>query len=131
MVEILKKELNMSFDEAVKQVETTIQNEGFSVLLVKAIDEIFKKKLGVTHYPRYTMILACGVKFAKDALDVSKNVGLLIPCSFVVYEDADAVYVSHGSIMKIAAEVGFAPVDEMQPVIEMTGKAVRNAWAKL
>ncbi|MBD3212016.1 MAG: DUF302 domain-containing protein [Candidatus Lokiarchaeota archaeon] len=127
MVDFLKKEMDMDFDKAVEKVEKIIQEEGFSHMLTKEIDKIFKKKLGVD-YSRYTIILACAPEFAKGALDVSKNVGLLFPCSFVVYEDEGKVIVSHVSIMKIAPEVGLAPADEMQSVIEMTGKAVHKAW---
>jgi len=129
MVDILKKELKMDFDQAVKRVEQIIIEEGFSHMLTKSIDEIFKKKLGID-YDRYTIILACGPEFAKGALDVSKNVGLLFPCSFVVYEEEGRVYVSHASIMKVAPEAGLAPADKMKPVIEMTGKAVHAAWDK-
>ncbi len=129
MVDILKKELNMDFDKAVEHVEKIIVKEGFSHMLTKSIDEIFKKKLGID-YDRYTIILACGPEFAKGALDVSKNVGLLFPCSFVVYEETGKVYVSHASIMKIAPEAGLAPADKMKPVIEMTGKAVHAAWIR-
>lgn len=118
----------MDFDEAVKHVEKIIVEEGFSHMLTKPIDTIFKQKLGVKDYPRYTIILACGPEFAKAALDVSKNVGLLFPCSFAVFEDEGKVYVGHTSIMKIAPEVGLAPADDMKPVIEMTGKAVHRAW---
>jgi len=127
MVDFLKKELDMDFDRAIKKVETIVEEEGFSLLLTKDLDKIFKKKLGLD-YPRYTMILACAPEFAKGALDVSKNVGLLFPCSFVVYEDEGKVFVSHISIMKIAPEIGLAPADEMQPVIDMTGEAVHKAW---
>jgi uncharacterized protein (DUF302 family) len=130
MVEILKKKIDMDFDKAVEYVEKVVQDAGFSILITKAMHEIFAKKLGVIDYPRFTMILVCGPKFAKAALDVSFNVGLLFPCSFVVYEEAGEVYVSHSSIMKIAQELGFAPTNEMEPVIDMTGKAVQQAWSK-
>ena len=119
----------MDFDKAVERVEKIIVEEGFSHMLTKSIDEIFKKKLGID-YDRYTIILSCGPEFAKGALDVSKNVGLLFPCSFVVYEETGKVYVSHASIMKIAPEAGLAPADKMKPVIEMTGKAVHAAWIR-
>ncbi|MGV9172296.1 MAG: DUF302 domain-containing protein [Promethearchaeia archaeon] len=128
MVDFLKKELNMNFDEAVKHVEKIVQEEGFAHMLTKDIDKVFKKKLGVKKYERYTFILACAPKFAKAALDVSKNVGLLFPCSFVVYEDSGKIFVAHVSIMKIAPEVGLAPKDKMEPVIKMTGKGVHAAW---
>ncbi|MBD3256112.1 MAG: DUF302 domain-containing protein [Candidatus Lokiarchaeota archaeon] len=130
MVDILKKELNMDFDDAVERVRTIVAEQGFSVMLVKNIDDIFKKKLSIDNYPRYTIILACAPQFAKGALDVSKNVGLLFPCSFAVFEDEGKVFVGHVSIMKIAPEVGLAPHDKMKPVIEDTGKAVHAAWDK-
>lgn len=131
MVDMLKKKVSMDFDDAVEHVRTIVENQGFSIMLVKDIDAIFKKKLGVKDYDRYTIILACAPEFAKGALDVSKNVGLLFPCSFAIYEDQGEIYVGHVSIMKIAPEVGLAPADEMQSVIEMTGEAVHEAWEKI
>lgn len=128
MVDFLKKELTIDFDKAVDHVKKIAEEEGFSVMLVKDIDKIFKKKLGIKDYPRYTIILACGPEFAKGALDVSKNVGMLFPCSFVVYEEEGKIFVAHISIMKIAPEIGLAPADEMEPVIKMTGEAVHKAW---
>lgn len=129
-VGFLKKELEMKFDEAVKHVESIVAEEGFSVMLVKPIHKIFKKKLGID-YTKYTIILACGAPFAKAALDVSLDVGMLFPCSFVVYEAEGKVWVAHISIMKIAPSIGLAPVDEMEPVIKMTGDAVHKAWDRL
>ncbi|MFX0168278.1 MAG: DUF302 domain-containing protein [Candidatus Hodarchaeota archaeon] len=131
MVEILKKKRNKEFNDAVKHVERIVQEEGFTVLLTKAVDQIFAAKLGITDYPRYTFVLACGAKFVKAGLDVSKNVGLLYLCSFVIYEEGGTVFVAHSSIMKIAVEIGFAPEAEMQPVIEMTGEAVQRVWSRL
>lgn len=127
MVDFLKKELNMEFETAVSRVSKIVGEEGFSVLLVKSLDEIFKTKLNID-YPKYTTIMACGPKFAKGALDVSKDVGLLFPCSFVVYEEEGKIFVSHISIMKIAPEIGLASAEAMKPVIEMTGEAVHRAW---
>ena len=71
MVEALKKKLEMDFDDAVQHVETIIKEEGFTLLMTKPIHTIFKQKLGVEGYPRYTMICACGAKLAKTALDVA------------------------------------------------------------
>lgn len=131
MVEYLKKELQMDFDSAVKYVEKIVEEEGFSILLTKDIDSIFKKKLEIDNYPRYTTILACAPEYAKGALDVSKLVGFLFPCSFVVYEENEKIFVGHVSIMKIAPEVGLAPADQMAPVIKMTGEGVHRIWNRL
>ncbi|MBD3186485.1 DUF302 domain-containing protein [Candidatus Bathyarchaeota archaeon] len=127
-VDYLEKQLDMNHDDAVKHVESIITEEGFSVMLVKDIDKIFKKKLGVEEYPRYTIICACGPKFAKAALDASWQAGFLFPCSFVVHEKNGKTWVSHISIMKIAPAIGLADPEAMEPVIKMTGDAVHAAW---
>ena len=117
----------MDFDEAVKHVEKTISQEGFSILFTKSINDMMKK-LGLANCPQYTIILACATELAKMALDVSKDVGNLFPCSFAVYEDEGKRFVSHVSIMKIAAAVGLAPRDQMASVIDKTGEKVHKAW---
>lgn len=131
VVDVLKKEVPMSFDRAVEYVERTIQDEGFSILLTKSIDDIIKKRLGLLDYRCYTIILACAPDLARMALDVSKDVGNLFPCSFAVYEDNSKVLVSHVSIMKVAAEIGLAGASKMMPVIKETSEKVRKAWDKL
>jgi uncharacterized protein (DUF302 family) len=128
LVDILKKELNMEFDEAINHVQEIIKEQGFSVLITKALDEIFKAKLDVIDYPRFTFIVACNPKLAKMALDVSFNVGSIFPCSFVVYEDEGKVIVSHLSIMKSAVELGLASAEDMKSVIKTTSEIVHAAW---
>ena len=61
-------------------------------------------------------------------LEASFNVGLVFPCSFVVYEEDDKIFVSHVSIMKIAKEIGLATAEAMDPIIEKTSKMVHKAW---
>jgi uncharacterized protein (DUF302 family) len=131
MVGLLKKEVSMQFNEAVMYIEKVIKEEGLSILITKSIDEILKKKLGIKDYPRYTIILACSPELAKMALDVSKDVGNLFPCSFVVYEDDDKIIVSHMSIMKAAVETDLAPAIEMDPVITKTEDLVHKIWSRI
>ena len=76
------------------------------------------------------MICACGAKLVKAAMGVSKNMGLLFPCSFVVYEEGKDIYVAHVSIMKIGPAIGLAYADEMQPVIKMTREMIGRAWSR-
>jgi uncharacterized protein (DUF302 family) len=131
MIEVLRKELSEWFDEDVQKIEQICNDEGFTIMLTKGVDEIFTKKLGAKNYPRYTFILACAAPPSKMALDVSKDVGTIFPCSFVVYEDDGKIFAAHTSIMKIAAETGFAPKDKMSPVIEETSKSVHNVWDRI
>lgn len=131
MVEILKKELDCSFEEALNRAKAEISKE-FSVMMVKSIDEVIKKKLDIADYPlKYTTILACNPEIAKMALDVSEDVGTLMPCSFVVYEKEERVFVAHVSIMKIAPEVGITGEEEMKTIIDKTGEKVSKVWEKI
>lgn len=131
MIDILKKELKMEFSEAIAHVEQICEQNGFGVLLTKSLDDVFKKKLGIKDYPKYTIILVCNPKFAKAALDVSEDNGLLFPCSFVVFEKERKIYVAHTSIMKISPQIGLASESDMKPVIEMTGNGVQKIWKAL
>lgn len=131
MADFLRKELDMSFADAVARVEKLAVEEGFTVMLTKDIDRLLKMKLGLDTYPRYTSILACGASFAKAALDISWKVALLFPCSFLVFEEEEKVIVGHTSTMAMAAEVGFADPEAMKPVIKMTEDAVHKLWDRI
>ncbi len=130
MPDILRKELAMSFDDAVNHVESLVVDGGFTILLTKGMHEMFKKKLGID-YPRRTFILACNAELAKMAMDASTDMALVMPCSFVVSEEKGKVIVSHTSIMKMGVELGFAPEDAMQSVIEETSKRVHKVWDRI
>ncbi len=131
MVDVLKKKLDCTFEEGVERVKEAV-SEDFSILMEKSISDVIEKNLGLDEYDlKYTTILACGADLAKSALDVSPDVGTLMPCSFVVYEVNGEVFAGHFSIMKIASETGVADAEEMQPVIERTGERVRGVWEKI
>ncbi|MFO7836237.1 MAG: DUF302 domain-containing protein [Candidatus Thorarchaeota archaeon] len=130
-MDILRKEVSTDFDRTVEKVENTCHENDFSVLLTKDVDEIFRKKLDIQDYDRYAFVLACAAPLAKMALDVSKDAGLLFPCSFVIYEEDGNVFVAHASIMKAAVELGLAPEDEMAPVLEETGRRIHKLWDEL
>ena len=131
MANFLRKEVDMSFDDAVARVEKLAVEEEFTVMLTKDIDKLLKMKLGLDTYPRYTSILACVAPFAKAALDISWKVALLFPCSFLVFEEEGKVNVGYTSTMAMAAEVGFADPEAMKPVIKITEEAVRKLWDKI
>ncbi len=130
MPEILRKELEMDFDDAVKHVESLVVEGGFTILLTKGMHDMFKKKLGID-YPKRSFILACSADLAKKAMDISKDMSLVMPCSFVVAEEDGKVVVTHSSIMKMGVELGFAPAEPMQPVIKETEQRVHVVWDKI
>lgn len=130
MIEVLKKQVSLSFEDAVVKIERLSAERGFTVLFTKALHETFKQKLQID-YPKYAFIQVCNAHLAKRVLDISKDAGVVFPCSFVVYEEGDSVTIAHTSVMRAISELGLAPKDEMAPIIEETGRRVRELWEKI
>jgi uncharacterized protein (DUF302 family) len=131
MVDVLRKEVPYGFDEAVKKVEDACVSEGFGLQLTKGLHDVLKEKLGIDDYPKYTSVMVCNPHLAKRALEISKDMGTIFPCSFTIYEEDDKVKVAHTSIMKAGVELDLASQEDMKELIEETGKRIRKVWDKI
>ena len=92
MVDVLRKDVPYEFDDAVKRVEEACESEGFGLQLTKGLHDILKQKRGIEDYPKFTVILVCNPDLAKTALEISKDIGTIFPCSFTVYEEDGLAY---------------------------------------
>lgn len=88
-----RKLVLLSLSEAVEKTKGELQREGFGVLTEIDVKETLKKKLNV-EYDNYIILGACNPPFAYKALQTEKEVGLLMPCNLIVYEDQGRVFVS-------------------------------------
>lgn len=87
------KELNIDFDKAVEKTKEQLSEEGFGVLSEINVKEILKKKLNVD-FSNYIILGACNPPFAYKALQAELEIGLLLPCNLILYEEENKVYVS-------------------------------------
>lgn len=88
-----KKQVAFSFEETIIKIKEELVKEGFGVLTEIDVKATLKKKLNVD-YNNYLILGACNPPFAYKALQTEKDIGLLLPCNIVVYEDANKVFVS-------------------------------------
>ncbi|HBI33771.1 MAG TPA: hypothetical protein DEA43_03095 [Candidatus Moranbacteria bacterium] len=88
-----KKQLNLSFEEAEKKTREELAKEGFGIITEINAKATFKKKLDVD-FDNYIILGACQPKSAYRVLQIDKEIGLLLPCNVIVYEDNGSVYVS-------------------------------------
>jgi uncharacterized protein (DUF302 family) len=88
-----KTKLNIPFTNAVEKTKNELAKEGFGVLTEIDVKKTLKQKLGVD-FESYIILGACNPPFAHKSLLAEKEIGLLLPCNVIVYEDKGNVYVS-------------------------------------
>ena len=88
-----KRQVNLTYEEAVYKTKAELQKEGFGVLTEIDVRTTLQKKLNV-NFDKYLIIGACNPPFAFKALQVEKDIGLLLPCNVIVYEDKGRTLVS-------------------------------------
>ena len=87
------KKVALSFEEALAKIKENLAEKGFGVLTEIDVKTTMKKKLGID-YNNYVILGACNPEFAHKALQEEKEIGLLLPCNIIAYEDEDGVHVS-------------------------------------
>ena len=118
-----KREVSISFSEAVEKTKTELAKEGFGILTEIDVKATLKKKLNVDH-EKYLIFGACNPPFALKALQAEKDIGLLLPCNVIVYEDGGSVFVS-----AILPTVAMGMVEN--PSLEDMGKTVEEKLKKV
>ena len=103
------------YEEALEAVKAALKAEGFGVLTEIDVKDTMKQKLGVD-FRRYDIIGACNPPLAYRALTTELDIGLLLPCNVVVYEE-------EGGGCTVAA------LDPMQ-MMSFTGNAELDSVAK-
>ena len=82
----MTRTLKAGFDEALARLPEALKTEGFGVLTEVDVTATLKKKLDVD-FRRYRILGACHPPSAHKALSANLEVGLMLPCNVVVYED--------------------------------------------
>jgi uncharacterized protein (DUF302 family) len=108
----------LSFDDAVGRVREELAAEGFGVLCEIDVQATLKKKLDVEREP-YVILGACNPPLAHAALETEPELGTLLPCNVVVYQQHGETHIAAIDAERMLSIVGN---DDLAPTAAEVGR---------
>jgi uncharacterized protein (DUF302 family) len=78
----------LPYDKALERTAEELKKEGFGVLTTIDVQQTLKQKLD-KEFRRYTILGACNPALAHRAFEAELEIGLLLPCNLIVYENGE------------------------------------------
>ena len=119
--------VDMPYQEAVPRVKEAFKAQGFGTLTEIDVQATLKEKLGQEMEP-YTILGVCNPDLAHRALEIDREIGLLLPCNVVVraQERGTLVQALDPQVMVRVPER-----DELHPIAEEADPRIRAALNSL
>ena len=111
-----KKEVEIDYDVAIVKITEELKKEGFGILTEIDVKKTLKAKIN-EELTKYIILGACNPNLAIQALREEMDIGLLLPCNIIVYENT------------IRGTVIIATINPSS-MVEVTGREDLNSFAK-
>ncbi|MFB0545554.1 MAG: DUF302 domain-containing protein [Anaerolineae bacterium] len=108
----LTTKLAVPYEAAMEKVTAALKEQGFGVLTEIDVKATLKKKLGAD-FRKYVILGACNPPLAYRALQTELEVGLLLPCNVIIYEE------DGGSVVSIIDPLSMVEITENQALAEV------------
>ena len=121
-------ELGLPYEQAVPRVKEAFAAQGFGTLTEIDVRATLKEKLG-QDMESYVILGACNPQLAHRALDVEREIGLLLPCNVVVRAAKDGTTLVQALDPQVIVSV--PERDELQPIADEAGRRIQAALDSL
>ena len=113
----------LPFDEAVALTRAALATQGFGILTEIDVQATLKTKLDKDMEP-YLILGACNPQLAHQALEVERDIGLLLPCNVVVRRDGEQTLVQ---ALDPQVMVSLPGLPALQPVADEAARRLKAA----
>ncbi len=118
------REVEHSVDQAIERITGELAEEGFGILTRINVQSTLKQKLDVDVKP-YVILGACNPRIAHESMTMEPELGLLLPCNVIVYEnDSGATVVSAIDAKRM---LGVVENPDLDSAAEMVNAKLRAA----
>ena len=117
-----------SYAEAVAAIRDALREQGFGVLTEIDVRGTLREKLG-QEFRRYVILGACNPPLAYRALTAELEIGLLLPCNVIVYEDAAGAVVAALDPVKAMTVIGNPALAEVAREVRVKLEAALSSLA--
>lgn len=113
----MTKTVDMSYETAIEKVKDELKKVGFGILTSIDVKSTLKNKLDVD-FQNYMILGACNPSLAHTALQSEIELGLLLPCNVIVYDEDEKTVVSF-----LNPEMMVSVAENSEALIEVSSKA--------
>ncbi len=119
----------LAFADAVGRVREELAAEGFGVLCEIDVQATLKAKLGIEREP-YLILGACNPPLAHAALEAEPELGVLLPCNVVVYQQQGKTHIAAVDAERMLSIVGNDYLADTEAQVRRRLSAVVDRAAK-
>jgi uncharacterized protein (DUF302 family) len=122
------KSVPLPYEQAVERTREALQQQGFGVLTEIDVKATLKKKLDVD-FRKYVILGACNPPLAFRGFQAELDIGLLLPCNVIVYED-DATH-SRVAILDPLVQLSLTGRKDIEPLATEARQKLEKALAAI
>jgi len=126
---LFRTRMQLPFEDVIQRTTEELKKEGFGVLTKIDVKATLKEKLDVD-FRQYVILGACNPPSAYKALSCETEIGLMLPCNVIVYEneEGDDIVVS---AINPELMMGFVQNPELDAVADDVGAKLLRVIAAL
>lgn len=123
-----KRQIAQTFEQTEQNLREALTEEGFGVITEIDVKNIFKQKLNID-YKKYKILGVCEPNTAYKALSIDEQIGLLLPCNIIIWENDDKS--TSVAAIDTKAQLAIAEIDELMSHADQINQKLKAAVDKI